>query len=120
MKILDALRPMLGPVLVAAALIGYDQLVRPRPEPYRPPLAAAARQYRDTLPDAYHKVAEQVRASVLADKAGVVQALQEHARPLATALDQTFTPLIDDKGRVTNAQAAADVLEQTAHALGGK
>jgi hypothetical protein len=118
---LDSIQPFVSPVLVAVALIGYDQLVRPHPEPYRPPLAAAAQQYRDTLPDAYHKAAEQVRAAVLTDKAGVVEALKAHARPLATALDTTFAPLIDAAtGKITNAPSAADVLDQAAQALGGK
>jgi hypothetical protein len=117
---LDLLKQLISPVLVAAALIGYDQIVRPHPEPYQPPLAAAAKQYRDTLPDAYHKAAEQVRAAVLTDKADVVEALQAHAKPLATALDTTFSSLLDDKGKIANAPAAAEVLEQTSQALKGK
>lgn len=108
---------LIGPAVIAATLIGYDQLVRPRPEPYHPPLAAAAKEYRDTMPNAYHVVAEQVRAGVLSDKAAMVGALKEHAKPLAAALDSSFSPLVDASGKITNAPAAADLLEQASKAL---
>lgn len=108
---------LLGPILVAAVLIGYDQFFRPHPESPQSPLVVAAKNYIKTLPDAYDSAAQQVKGGVLADKTAVVGALQAHAKPLAEAMDAAFAPLIDDKGKILNAPAAADVLDQVAMAL---
>lgn len=105
-------------VVLVGGLVVYDQFFRPHPAPYQPPLAVAAKQYRDTLPDAYHTTAEQVKASVLADKTSIINALAAHAKPLSAALDAAFLPLADTQsGKITNVPAAADVLEQVSKAL---
>lgn len=100
--------------------VGYDHFVRARPEPTLSPLATAARTYVKTLPEAYSSAARQVSEGALTDKAAVVRALQDHARPLSMALESALTPVVDGKGKITNPAIAADVLDQTAKALGGK
>lgn len=117
MKLAD-LAVQWAPALVVGALIfGYEEFVKKGPVVPDQPLVAAAKTYVKTLPDAYASAAAQVKNGVLADKKSVVGALQAHAKPLAEALDNAFTPVTDAQQHIVNAPAAAEVLEQVANAL---
>jgi hypothetical protein len=111
------LSPLLAAILTAGILIIYDQSYRLQPEPPVQPLAATAKTYIRTLPEAYNTASIQVKNGTLADKASVIGSLQGHTTPLTSALDAAFSLLIDEKGRITNAPAASDVLEQVATAF---
>lgn len=117
------LKPLL-PWAAVLGLVAYDRFYRradPAPTPYVPPLASAAKSYRDTLPKAYRDAAAQIRNNTLTDKKSVVAALSAHARPLVQALDATFAPMVDAAtGKLTNPSAAADALEQAAKGLEGE
>lgn len=107
-------------VFVASALIGCDQINQTQPKPTPSPLVLAARNYINTLPDAYDNAAQQIKSGKLANKTAVIEALKLHAKPLADAMDVAFNPLTDDQGTILNAPAAANVLEQVALGLRGK
>jgi len=97
----------------------HAPVVKPAP-PQPPPLALAAKEYVGTMAATFQSTADAVKAAKIADKAGLISALQEHAKPLANQLRTTFDPLCDSNGKIVNPAAAADVLSQTAKALGGK
>ena len=118
-SILQSVLPPLVPTLLLAAYIGYNEFLKPSPQPVDQPLVVAAKTYIKTIPDAYESAAQQIEGGVLADKTAVVGVLQAHAKPLADALNAAFTPLIDEHGKILNAPAAANVLAQVATALKG-
>lgn len=114
---LALLGPSLLPTLLLAVYIGYNEFLKPGPQPLESPLVVAAKTYIKTVPDAYDSAALQVKSGALSDKSGVVGVLKGHAKPLADAMDAAFNPLCDGQGKILNAPAASDVLEQVAIAL---
>lgn len=115
------LASLASPLLVAAALIGYDQFIRPKPTPYTSPVEQAAKTYYDTLGSHYHLVAMQVRGAQLTDQNSTVDALAKHAQPLANALESAAKPNVDQtSGKFINAPAVADMLDSAAKQMGAK
>lgn len=104
-------------VVVGSLIFGYEEFVRPHPEVPVSPIVATAKTYVKTLPEAYASASAQVKNGVITDKKSLVSALQAHTKPLIEALDSAFAPLIDEKEKILNAPAAADVLAQVSAAL---
>lgn len=110
-------------ILSVGLLVGYDQLVRPRPAPYLSPVEQAAKTYYETLGSHYHLVATQIRSNQLVDQNSTIDALSKHAQPLSVALDSATRPDVDQTqpaGKFINAPAVADILDSVAKQMGAK
>lgn len=78
----------------------------------RSPLAAAAAEYRRTLPVGPRETARKVRDGQLKTVAEVVADLKEHARPLAEAIGNAAKDRADKAGKITDAPGlSADLLQ---------
>lgn len=117
MKLVDVAVQWAPALVIGALIFGYEEFIKKGPVVPDPPLAAAAKTYVKTLPEAYASAAAQVKNGILADKKTLIGSLQAHAKPLADALDNAFTPIVDAQQHIVNAPAAADVLSQVATAI---
>lgn len=92
MKLVDVAVQWAPALVIGALIFGYEEFIKKGPVVPDPPLAAAAKTYVKTLPEAYASAAAQVKNGILADKKTLIGSLQAHAKPLADALDNAFTP----------------------------
>lgn len=118
-KIVDHLLNWVPALVIGGALFFYMEN-KDRPQPFNPPLATAGKNYVHGLSGEYHKVAEQIRSGILADKASVIKELDAYMKPVATAFEEVWVPFVDnstDNKKITNPSAAADTFEQVSQAI---